>query len=148
MSENKRGFVLDDEAFATIKVIGVGGGGCNAVDRMVESGVQGIEFISINTDNQALARSKAQVRIQIGEKVTRGLGIAGAAASTFINGYQTYDYYFNQGGKGWQVAAKSTGDLVMTVVGFCGPVGFCISVGYFVIDIATDGFGVSYEVKP
>ena len=81
-------------------------------------------------------------------KVTRGLGIAGAAASTFINGYQTYDYYFNQGGKGWQVAAKSTGDLVMTVVGFCGPVGFCISVGYFVIDIATDGFGVSYEVKP
>ena len=74
MSENKRGFVLDDEAFATIKVIGVGGGGCNAVDRMVESGVQGIEFISINTDNQALARSKAQVRIQIGEKVTRGLG--------------------------------------------------------------------------
>ena len=74
MSENKRGFVLDDEAFATIKVIGVGGGGCNAVDRMIESGVQGIEFISINTDNQALARSKAQVRIQIGEKVTRGLG--------------------------------------------------------------------------
>lgn len=74
MSENKRGFVLDDEAFATIKVIGVGGGGCNAVDRMIDSGVQGIEFISINTDNQALARSKAQVRIQIGEKVTRGLG--------------------------------------------------------------------------
>ncbi|MFA6828557.1 MAG: cell division protein FtsZ, partial [Saccharofermentanales bacterium] len=74
MSENKRGFVLDDEAFASIKVIGVGGGGCNAVDRMVESGVQGIDFISINTDNQALARSKASIRIQIGEKVTRGLG--------------------------------------------------------------------------
>lgn len=74
MSENKRGFVLDDEAFATIKVIGVGGGGCNAVDRMIDSGVQGIDFISINTDNQALARSKAQIRIQVGEKVTRGLG--------------------------------------------------------------------------
>ena len=74
MSENKRGFVLDDEAFASIKVIGVGGSGCNAVDRMVESGVQGIDFISINTDNQALARSKASIRIQIGEKVTRGLG--------------------------------------------------------------------------
>ncbi len=74
MSESKRGFVLDEEHFATIKVIGVGGGGCNAVDRMLESGVQGIDFISVNSDNQALARSKAPVRIQIGEKVTRGLG--------------------------------------------------------------------------
>jgi len=73
MSE-KRGFVLDEEHFATIKVIGVGGGGCNAVDRMLDSGVQGIDFISINSDNQALARSKAPIRIQIGEKVTRGLG--------------------------------------------------------------------------
>ena len=74
MSDNKRGFVLDEENFATIKVIGCGGGGCNAVDRMLDSGVQGIEFISINSDNQALARSKAPIRIQIGEKVTRGLG--------------------------------------------------------------------------
>ena len=74
MPDNKRGFVLDEEHFATIKVIGVGGGGCNAVDRMLDSGVQGIDFISINSDNQALARSKAPVRIQIGEKVTRGLG--------------------------------------------------------------------------
>lgn len=71
---DKRGFVLDEEHFATIKVIGVGGGGCNAVDRMLDSGVQGIEFISINSDNQALARTKAPIRIQIGEKVTRGLG--------------------------------------------------------------------------
>ncbi|MBO4407806.1 MAG: cell division protein FtsZ [Clostridiales bacterium] len=71
---DKRGFVLDEENFATIKVIGVGGGGCNAIDRMIESGVQGIDFISINSDNQALARSKADVKIQIGEKVTRGLG--------------------------------------------------------------------------
>ena len=63
MSDNKRGFVLDEEHFATIKVIGVGGGGCNAVDRMLDSGVQGIDFISINSDNQALARSKAPVRI-------------------------------------------------------------------------------------
>ena len=71
---DKRGFVLDEENFATIKVIGVGGGGCNAVDRMVDSGVQGIEFISVNSDNQALARCKAAVKIQIGQKVTRGLG--------------------------------------------------------------------------
>lgn len=74
MSDNKRGFVLDDEAFAQIKVIGVGGGGCNAVDRMINSDVAGIDFITVNTDNQALGRSKASVRIQIGEKVTRGLG--------------------------------------------------------------------------
>lgn len=71
------GFGMEEEHYATIKVIGVGGGGCNAVDRMIESAVQGIEFIAVNTDNQCLQRSKAQIRIQIGEKVTRGLG-AGA----------------------------------------------------------------------
>lgn len=74
MSENKRNYILEDEPFATIKVIGVGGGGCNAIDRMINNEVQGIDFISVNTDNQALARSSADVRIQIGEKVARGLG--------------------------------------------------------------------------
>ncbi len=74
MSDFKLGYSMEDEPFAAIKVIGVGGGGCNAVDRMIESSVQGIDFISINTDHQALARSKAQVSIQIGEKITRGLG--------------------------------------------------------------------------
>ncbi len=74
MSDFKLGYSMDDEPFAAIKVIGVGGGGCNAVDRMIESSVQGIDFISINTDHQALARSKAQITIQIGEKITRGLG--------------------------------------------------------------------------
>ena len=74
MSDFKLGYSMDDEPFAAIKVIGVGGGGCNAVDRMIESSVQGIDFISINTDHQALARSKAQITSQIGEKITRGLG--------------------------------------------------------------------------
>ena len=60
-----------------IKVIGVGGGGGNAVNRMVESGVQGVEFISINTDMQALNFSQAGTKIQIGEKLTKGQG-AGA----------------------------------------------------------------------
>lgn len=77
MIDYQMGFGMDEEHFATIKVIGVGGGGGNAVDRMIESAVQGIEFIVVNTDNQILQRSKAQLRIQIGEKVTRGLG-AGA----------------------------------------------------------------------
>jgi len=59
---------------AKIKVIGVGGGGNNAVDRMVEEQITNIEFISANTDSMALARSKAGVRLQLGEKLTRGLG--------------------------------------------------------------------------
>lgn len=77
MSDYKMGFGMDNDHFATIKVIGIGGGGCNAVDRMIDGAIQGIEFITVNTDNQALLRTKANNRIQIGEKITRGLG-AGA----------------------------------------------------------------------
>lgn len=62
---------------ANIKVVGVGGGGTNAVNRMITDGLEGVEFIAINTDKQALEESKADVKIQIGEKLTRGLG-AGA----------------------------------------------------------------------
>ncbi len=63
--------------FASIKVVGCGGGGNNAVNRMVEAGLRGVEFIAVNTDRQALGMSNAQTRIQIGEKMTKGLG-AGA----------------------------------------------------------------------
>ena len=62
---------------ANIKVVGVGGGGNNAVNRMIESGIEGIEFIAVNTDAQALFTSKAPTRINIGRATTRGLG-AGA----------------------------------------------------------------------
>ena len=65
------------ESFARIKVVGVGGGGCNAVNRMIDEGLQGIEFIAINTDAQALLKSKAQQRVRIGDKATRGLGAGG-----------------------------------------------------------------------
>lgn len=68
---------MDIEQLAQIKVIGVGGGGSNAVNRMIESGIQGVEFICVNTDAQALKLSKASVKLQLGEKLTRGLG-AGA----------------------------------------------------------------------
>jgi len=68
---------LQNETFARIKVVGVGGGGCNAVNRMVEEGMQGIEFITVNTDAQALVMSKAQVKVRIGDKTTRGLGAGG-----------------------------------------------------------------------
>jgi len=62
------------ENFAQIKVLGIGGGGSNAVNRMIEAGIQGIEFVAINTDAQALMLSDAPTRIRIGEKLTKGLG--------------------------------------------------------------------------
>src|SRR5210317_207308 len=65
------------ESFANIKVVGVGGGGCNAVDRMIEEGLQGVEFIAVNTDAQALTLSKAPTRVRLGDKLTRGLGAGG-----------------------------------------------------------------------
>ncbi len=70
-------FDTNVDALAVIKVIGVGGGGNNAVNRMIEHGVQGVEFIAVNTDAQALNLSTAEVKLQIGGKLTRGLG-AGA----------------------------------------------------------------------
>ena len=69
--------IEDQQSFASIKVIGCGGAGNNAINRMVDAGLKGVEFIAINTDRQALAMSKATVTIQIGEKLTKGLG-AGA----------------------------------------------------------------------
>ncbi|QAT63446.1 cell division protein FtsZ [Acidilutibacter cellobiosedens] len=68
---------MEVEEYAKIKVIGVGGGGNNALNRMIECGVKGVDFIAINTDRQALFASKSDTKIQIGEKLTRGLG-AGA----------------------------------------------------------------------
>ncbi|MDD3612428.1 MAG: cell division protein FtsZ [Clostridia bacterium] len=70
-------FDIDMDQFATIKVVGVGGGGNNAVNRMIEHGLKGVDFISVNTDKQALYVSQATQKIQIGEKLTKGLG-AGA----------------------------------------------------------------------
>ncbi len=67
----------ENASFAHIKVIGVGGAGCNAINRMVQYGLRGVEFIAINTDRQALYLAKAETKIQIGEKLTKGLG-AGA----------------------------------------------------------------------
>src|SRR4051812_15040831 len=71
------GFNTTPEPHALIKVVGCGGGGSNAVDRMVADGVQGVEFITVNTDAQALMHSQADVRIRIGDKLTKGLGSGG-----------------------------------------------------------------------
>ncbi|MCD8037217.1 MAG: cell division protein FtsZ [Clostridiales bacterium] len=70
-------FDMNNTNVAQIKVVGVGGGGNNAVDRMIADNMTGVDFISINTDKQQLDRSLAQTKIQIGEKLTRGLGAGG-----------------------------------------------------------------------
>ncbi len=70
-------FEAPAEAAANIKVIGIGGAGCNAVNRMIESNLQGVSFVAVNTDKQALNKSKAETKVQIGEKLTRGLGAGG-----------------------------------------------------------------------
>src|SRR5437763_2451138 len=67
----------DIENFALIKVVGVGGGGSNAVNRMIRAEVKGVEFITVNTDAQALLHAEAAIRIRIGDKLTKGLGSGG-----------------------------------------------------------------------
>ena len=67
----------EETNFAAIRVVGVGGAGTNAVNRMVDAGLKGVEFIAVNTDKQALKMCKARTTIQIGDKLTKGLG-AGA----------------------------------------------------------------------
>ena len=71
---------LTRDQIAKIKVIGAGGGGCNAVNRMIESGVGGVEFIVANTDLQVLNASKADTKLQIGKNVSEGLGAGGNPA--------------------------------------------------------------------
>ena len=65
------------ESFAQIRVIGVGGGGSNAVNRMIAEGLSGVDFIAVNTDAQALMLADAPKRVRIGDKLTRGLGVGG-----------------------------------------------------------------------
>lgn len=70
-------FEMNENALQEIKVIGVGGGGCNAVNRMIEAGMKGVTFIAVNTDKQTLDKNRAETKIQIGEKLTKGLGAGG-----------------------------------------------------------------------
>jgi cell division protein FtsZ len=76
-STNKQDQELSVDPIARIKVIGVGGGGSNAVNRMIDEGIQGVEFIAVNTDAQALVQAKAKARLRLGDKLTRGLGAGG-----------------------------------------------------------------------
>ena len=78
---NRITFADEESRGARIKVVGVGGGGGNAISRMIASGLQGVEYIAINTDLQALKSNRAPVKLQIGSKLTKGLG-AGANPDT------------------------------------------------------------------
>ncbi len=77
MSANFLEFEVKSEGKAKIIVVGVGGGGCNAVNRMIEGNIKDVNFIAVNTDKQDLDKSKAEAKIQIGEKLTKGLGAGG-----------------------------------------------------------------------
>jgi len=78
-SPGKMRFHLVEETFgAKIRVIGIGGGGGNALNRMISAGIEGVDFIAVNTDMQALNCSTAPTRIQIGDNSTRGLGSGGS----------------------------------------------------------------------
>ncbi len=68
---------IEADTFATIKVVGVGGGGCNAIDRMLQEKLRGIEFIAVNPDAQTLVRSECPTRLRIGDRLTKGLGCGG-----------------------------------------------------------------------
>ena len=68
---------IDLDGLPPIKVVGVGGGGCNALNRMVQMGIRGVEFVGLNTDAQALMRCQAETRLRIGDRITRGLGVGG-----------------------------------------------------------------------
>lgn len=73
--------LVQENSYARLKVIGIGGGGCNAVNRMIEAGLTGVDFIAVNTDAQALKTSRAPVKLQVGYNITKGLG-AGADPET------------------------------------------------------------------
>src|SRR5213083_2885705 len=80
--ETRSGSIVFDESEqpisgANIKVVGIGGGGGNAVNRMIEAGIEGVQFLVANTDLQALKRSEAPIKLQIGDKLTKGLGAGG-----------------------------------------------------------------------
>ena len=83
------------ESFARIKVIGVGGAGQNAVNRMIEEGIEGVEFIAANTDAQALTLSKAPTRVRLGDKLTRGLGAGGNPEIGYKAAEESSDELYN-----------------------------------------------------
>ena len=127
------------ETFAKIKVVGVGGAGGAAVNRMAEAGIDGVEYIAINTDSQALQNSKADVKLHIGKEVTRGLG-AGADPSV---GQRAAEESHDEIKK-----ALTGADMVFVTIGAGGGTGS--GAGYIVAQIAKDqgALVVGFATKP
>ena len=130
----------DIESFAQIKVIGVGGGGSNAVNRMVEEGIHGVEFIAVNTDSQALLLSEAPQRVRIGDKLTRGLGAGGDPIIGEKAAEESREEIY---------AAVDGADMVFITVGLGGGTGtgaapiiaeICKDVGSLTIGVVTKPF--------
>lgn len=127
------------ETFAKIKVVGVGGAGGAAVNRMAEAGIDGVEYIAINTDSQALQNSKADVKLHIGKEVTRGLG-AGADPSV---GQRAAEESREEIKK-----ALAGADMVFVTIGAGGGTGS--GAGYIVAQVAKDqgALVVGFATKP
>lgn len=127
------------ETFARIKVIGVGGAGSAAINRMIEAGIEGVEFIVINTDAQALHHSKAHVKIHIGKETTRGLG-AGADPSVGENAARESIDEIKQAVEG--------ADMVFVTIGAGGGTGS--GAGHIVARTAREGGAlvVGFATKP
>lgn len=127
------------ETFARIKVIGVGGAGSAAINRMVEAGVSGVDFIAINTDAQALHHSKADIKVHIGKEATRGLG-AGADPSV---GQKAAEESKDEIG-----AAIKGADMVFITIGAGGGTGS--GAGHIVAELAKDSGAlvVGFATKP
>ncbi len=127
------------ETFARIKVIGVGGAGGAAVNRMIESGVNGVEFIAINTDAQALHYSKAETKIHIGTETTRGLGAGADPSAGQRAAEESYDEI---------KAALEGADMIFVTIGAGGGTGS--GAGHVVAKIAKDAgiLVVGFATKP
>jgi cell division protein FtsZ len=128
------------ETFARIKVVGVGGGGSNAVNRMIEEGIQGVEFVAINTDAQALMLAKAPTRVRIGNKLTRGLGAGGNPEVGRKSAEESAEDLYN---------AMKGADMVFITAGLGGGTGtgaapivaqICREVGALTIGVVTRPF--------
>jgi cell division protein FtsZ len=127
------------ETFARIKVVGVGGAGGAAVNRMIEAGVEGVEFIAINTDAQALHYSKAQVKLHIGHETTRGLGAGADPTAGQKAAEESYDEI---------KAAIEGADMIFITIGAGGGTGS--GAGHVVAKIAkeTGILVVGFATKP
>jgi cell division protein FtsZ len=128
------------ETFARIKVVGVGGGGSNAVNRMIDEGIQGVEFVAINTDAQALMLAKAPTRVRIGNKLTRGLGAGGNPEVGRKSAEESAEDLYN---------AMKGADMVFITAGLGGGTGtgaapivaqICREVGALTIGVVTRPF--------